>query len=177
MKKNKIIIVIIAILFIISLACNGPQRLLLGMAGVQGQVDSLTQVAVPIETEAPASTSPIAPTQVDPQIEVATPQAQASPTSPKEETLLGKWRGTAQWLCDDQPSWWITMDFMRTGNVRITISGPSEPIVNSFPWFLDGNNIKIQTEYSNWVGAITGNSINGTFSEENCNGVWSVTKQ
>ncbi len=177
MSKNQIKIVIIAILFLISLACNGPQRLLLNIAGVQGQVDSLTQVAVPIERETPTSTLTLVPAQADTEIEVATPHAQASPTSPNEETLLGKWSGTAQWLCDDQPSWWITMDFMRTGNVRITFSGPSEPIVNNFPWFLDGNNIKIQTEYSNWVGAIAGNSITGTFSEENCNGVWSVTKQ
>jgi len=177
MNQNKIKFVLIATFCSLSLACNQAQYLLLGMAGVQGQVDSLTQVAVPLETEAPTSTVTIAPTQANTKIEVATPQAQSSPTNPNEDILLGLWTGTAQWLCDKQPLWQITMNFMEIGTVTITLSGPSDPIVNNFPWFLDGNTIQILIDQGDWYGSIYGNTMTGSFVEDKCNGVWSVTKR
>lgn len=192
MKKlqAKITIIILTVLF--SLSCSGTQRLLLGISGLQGQVDSLTNVANPIENEIstpspaslltqenssqgnPVETNPIStvsPTQAN------SPQANSSPTDDAASQIYGQWSGTAQWFCDNQPIWSMTLDLQPDGVVTTTLTIPGQTNHQDGTWILSGDDINFYFEHGFMIGIVSGNSMEGTFSEENCKGAWSVTKE
>ena len=166
MSKRKISIIIILISSIVSLSC---QRVIANLAGPQGPVEALTHYADPIEVYTPTST--IAPTPE------STPPAEASPTDDPSREITGKWSGSAQWLCDNNIIWSIILDFKSNGMVSVTVSGAGQTNVEEVPWILSGNKIEIHSPYNQWSGTVSGNTMEGTFAEDTCNGVWSATRQ
>jgi hypothetical protein len=169
MSKRKISVIAITIICIFSLSCNLGQRLAMQIGGLQGQVDSLTHVADPIEVYTPTST--ITPTQEP------SPQAEASPTDDPSQELIGKWSGSAQWLCDNNPLWSLILDFKTNGMVSVTLSGAGQTNVEEVPWILSGTKIEIHSPYNQWSGTVSGNTMEGTFADDVCNGVWSASRQ
>ena len=145
---------------------------------------------VPIET----STQPENPNEEFPNIatatntkEAVTSQAvytqEASPqqiepslTSTDTQNIFGVYRGSAQWLCDNNPIWSTSLEFRSNGSVSATLSKTTDTASAAGSWDVSGNEISIRFERGVWVGIISENTISGTFAEENCSGVWSVTK-
>jgi hypothetical protein len=168
MSKRKISAVAITIIWLFSMSCNAAQRLAMHIGGIQGQVDSLTHVADPIEAYTPTST--ITPTQEP------SPQAESSPTVDPSQELIGKWSGSAQWLCDNNIIWSLILDFKSNGMVSVTLSGAGQTYVNEYPWILSGDKIEIHSPNGHWSGTVSGNTMEGTFADDACNGVWSATR-
>ena len=193
MKKSPVKIAIIILMVLFSLSCNGTQRVLLGISGLQGQVDSLTNVANPIENEAstpnpadlliPENSSQDNPAEIKPISTISptqanSPQANSSPTDDAMlQTIYGQWSGTAQWFCDNQPIWSMTLDLQPNEVVSATLTIPSQTNRQNGTWVLSGDDINLYFEHGFMIGIVSGNSIEGTFSEENCTGAWSVTKE
>jgi hypothetical protein len=170
MGKKGIRVTTILCLCLFSVACSGAQRLLLGMAGLQGQMDSLTQVAVPIQRETPTPIGTISATQAE------TPQPQVSPTSVDADSFLGVWTGTAQWQCENNPVWSISLDFKENGSVSATVTFKGEVTSADAAWVRTGDSIELQF-ITPWTGTISGNTMNGTIADENCAGNWSASKK
>jgi hypothetical protein len=116
------------------------------------------------------ATSAIAPPQG------ASPQAGLTPTNDEPAQINGKWSGTAQWLCEDNPSWDTTLDFRSNGAVSATLSNSSGTFNQDGTWMLAGNDIELYFQYGTWAGTVDGNTIQGTFADDACSGVWSVTR-
>jgi len=193
MKKLQVNITIIIFLVLFSLSCSAAQRFLLGIGGLQGQVDSLTNVANPIENEEstlnptslltpenssqenPAETKPISTVSPTP---ANSPQANSSPTDDAAlQIIYGQWSGTAQWFCDNQPIWSMTLDLQPNEVVTATLTIPGQTNHQDGTWVLSGDDINLYFEHGFMIGTVSGNSMEGTFSEENCTGAWSVSKE
>ena len=176
MKRNiKKRTVAIFIIGLFTLSCS-----LLNLGGAEGPAEALTQHADPIEETPNGATATNT-------IETATLQAvytqeaipqQTEPflTSDDTQNIFGVWQGTAQWLCDSNPIWSTRLEFRSSGSVSATLFTTTEYASADGSWVANGNEISIQFETGLWVGTISGNTISGTFTEENCNGVWSVRK-
>jgi hypothetical protein len=104
-------------------------------------------------------------------------RAEPSPTSAESEGIPGLWHGTDQWLCGENQVWWTNLEFDADGSVHATLSSSTDTVYADAPWTLSGNQISLHFETDLWTGTIAGNTIEGTFEEDNCSGVWSVTKE
>ncbi len=171
MNNRKIKIILIVITCIFSLSC---QRLIANLAGPQGPVEALTQYANPIQ-ETPNLENTLT---LEPSITQESSQ-QDEPQSTDDELnqVDGEWKGSAQWLCDDNPTWMVSFDFKSNQKVAATLTNSSDTISADAPWVLNGDEIEIQFEATIWVGTITDNTMKGSFVEDTCSGVWSVTKE
>ena len=116
------------------------------------------------------ATKVVSPTETSP------PHIEPSPTNVGPVELSGIWHGTAQWLCDDNPIWSTKLEFRTNGDVRATVSTNTEYYDADGSWVKNGNEIEIKFETGLWIGTIAENTIRGTFTETNCNGVWSLRK-
>ena len=106
----------------------------------------------------------------------ATITPEPSSTSTDPQTIPGVWHGIAQWLCGDNPVWDARMEFKANGAVSAVLTTATEYASADGSWVASGDGISIQFEYGLWVGTITDGTIEGTFAEENCSGIWIVTK-
>jgi len=179
MRKIKISLILVSIICVFSLSCNMTRNIALYLAGLQGQVDWLTEVANPvgIDTPDPNSTPTPWPT---PQID-SSPTVEASPTDESSQ-IIGMWRGTSQWLCDDSAPMETTMDFKSTGSVMMVFTYQGQdPVEKDATWILSGEMITIYSESSLMVASVSENKMDGTFDEKtefiDCHGVWSLAKQ
>ena len=125
-------------------------------------VGTLTAEAVPTQNGSPTEANP--------------PQIEPSPTHADSLEIAGVWHGTAQWLCDNNPIWSTRLEFKSNGSVIATLSTNTDYASADGSWVVNGNEISIQFETGLWIGTISKNTINGTFTEEHCNGIWSVSK-
>jgi len=122
-------------------------------------------------TAAPMPTINVSPT------EGVQPQTESSPTIEDPFEIWGIWKGTAQWLCDNNPVWSTRLELRSNGSFIATFSTNTDYASADGSWVVNGNEISLQGQYGFWIGTISGNTINGTFSEPDCNGVWVVTKE
>lgn len=122
------------------------------------------------QVTSPSNTQETSPTETTP------PTIEPSPTDPDTPIIAGLWHGTAQWLCDANPIWSTSLEFRLNGMVSATLSTTTDTASADGAWELNGNEISLRFERGLWVGIISGNTISGTFTEENCSGVWSVSK-
>jgi hypothetical protein len=129
-----------------------------------------TPIASPVLETSPSNTQETSPTGITP------PIIEPSPTDPDSPTIAGLWHGTAQWLCDTNPIWSTSLEFKSDGMVHATLSTTTDTANADGSWQVKGDEISMQFERGLWIGTISGNTISGTFAEENCNGVWSVSK-
>lgn len=182
MRKPKVVLILVSMMCISVLSCNLYQYLALQMAGLQGQVNSLTHVANPIGL--PTLDPNITPTLVPTTPIVATPTMEVSPTGEASQ-IIGLWSGTTQWLCDNSPPMETTMDFKSTGKVTIIFVWQGmDPVIREANWTLNAGEINISVEYGGeydqMKGTVTGNTITGSFEEHNenfdCYGTWMVTR-
>ena len=97
-------------------------------------------------------------------------------TSVEENSIEGTWRGTAQWLCENNPVWNLSMNFQSNGSISATLSGPGDTTIAQGSWTLEGNEIRIQVQTNFWYGTLTDKTIKGTFEEDDCSGVWLIKK-
>lgn len=100
----------------------------------------------------------------------------SSPLDPYSSNIPGLWHGTAQWLCDTNPVWSTSLEFKPNGSVSATVSNTSDTASADGSWEVSENEVRLLFERGLWVGIISGNTINGTFAEKDCDGVWSVMK-
>ena len=121
-------------------------------------------------------TAEAAPTKEGSSTEANPPQIEPSPTNADPLKIAGVWHGTAQWLCDNNPIWSTKLEFRTNGDVRATVSTNTEYYDADGSWVKNGNEIEIKFETGLWIGTIAENTIRGTFTETNCNGVWSLRK-
>jgi hypothetical protein len=163
-RKLKAIAVIMAL--ILSLSCS---RVVANLAGPQGPVEALTQYAVPLELTPLNDGTPATESSSMPK---SAPEIEQEPAP-----LIGKWAGDAQWLCDNNPSWTVVLNFDSDGTVTATVTGVGEPITQEAPWVLIGNDLHIDFDTTPWVGTLSGDSITGTFGEESCKGTWTMFKK
>ncbi len=129
-----------------------------------------TPIASPTPEPSPSNTQETSPTGTTPSI------VEPSPTDPDTPNIVGMWHGTAQWICDTNPIWSTSLEFRSNGMVSATLSTTTDTTSADGSWEINGNEIRLQFERGLWVGTISENTISGTFVEENCNGVWSVSK-
>lgn len=106
-----------------------------------------------------------------------TPSVTTTSTNSDEDKITGTWTGTAQWKCNDNPVWNMTMNFQSNGTVSITLSGPGETTSAEGKWVLQENQIRIQLQTNFWYGTVTENNIRGSFEEDDCSGVWFAQKK
>jgi len=104
------------------------------------------------------------------------PVVTTTSTSVEKNPIEGTWQGTAQWLCDNNPVWTLSMSFQANGTVSATLTNQNEIFTSQGSWILEGNEIRIQFSTNFWYGTYSENSIDGFFEEDDCNGVWSIKK-
>jgi hypothetical protein len=112
-------------------------------------------------------------------IETSTGTVKVTPTTTNTalDNMSGTWTGTAQWMCDDNPVWNMSMDFRVNETVIITLSGPGETTSAEGKWVLKENQIRIQLQTNFWYGTVSEKAIKGYFEENDCSGVWFAQKK
>lgn len=134
---------------------------------------------IPWDTPSPAEviTAEPVPTKNGSPTEANPHQTEPSPTSADPLEIAGVWNGTAQWLCDNNPIWSTMLEFKPNGNIIATWSTNTDYASADGTWVVNGYEISIQFQYGLWIGTISGNTISGSFAEDDCNGIWDVTKE
>jgi hypothetical protein len=113
------------------------------------------------------------------EVQTSTETVNVTPTATNTalDMIPGTWTGTAQWMCDDNPVWNMSMDFRVNETVIITLSGPGETTSAEGKWVLQDNKISIQLQTNFWYGTVSEKTIKGSFEENDCSGVWKAQKK
>ena len=157
MKSSIKILLLFSVLFLL-LACGYPDN---HGNNLEDRMYRETYYPPPIETITMLPTAEI---------------PSATPTQ-EMERILGDWSGTAQWMCDNNPVWQLQMSFSSDGKVSTILSSEiGSPDTVNVNWSLSGETITIQFPATVWTGIVEENEISGTFSEENCSGVWLLSR-
>lgn len=162
MNKPLIYFCVIVLIFLVSSACVLGEVMDANPAGNNPNYAGTLAAESTIQPEQSATITPM--------------QLTATSTSVEENAIEGSWQGTAQWLCDDNPVWTLTMSFQANGSVSATLSGPGDTTTSQGSWTLDGNEIQIQFNTNFWYGTLSENKIDGFFEEDECSGVWNLKK-
>lgn len=104
-------------------------------------------------------------------------KAEPSLTQKESQEITGQWHGQAQWMCDDNPSWALTLDFQANGTVTATLVNSSNTSEETANWVLTEDNILIQFSPTPWNGKVTGETMSGAFSDTQCSGIWFAIKE
>jgi len=118
----------------------------------------------------------VAPPSEESPTETNPSQVEPSPTSEDPLTITGAWHGTAQWICDNN-IWETRLEFRSNGSVGAALSTATDYVDADGTWVLKGNEISLQFQYGLWLGTVLGNTMQGTFTDNDCNGIWTVTKE
>jgi hypothetical protein len=112
------------------------------------------------------------------EVQTSTETVNVTPTATNNDldNMSGTWTGTAQWLCDDNPTWNMSMNFRANGTVTITLSGPGETTSSEGKWVIQENKISIQLQTNFWYGTVSEKTIKGSFEDNDCSGVWYAQK-
>jgi hypothetical protein len=134
------------------------------------------QLLMIVPSSAEAFTSEPVPTKNGSATEANPPQTEPSPTSADPLDIAGAWNGTAQWLCDNK-IWETKLEFSSNGIVSASLTSNTDYASGDGTWVVNGNEISLQFQYGLWIGTISGSTISGTFTDNDCSGVWVVTKE
>ncbi len=166
-------IALVVILLASSLACRTPfnPEYWFNLA-----FDSPPTLPPEMSTDTPAAESST-PTPW-PEVE-STPAGETTSTPyDDDDEIQGQWIGMAQWLCDNNLPWEITMVFSNDGSANITAVSGANSVVENAGWTLNGEDIQIQFKESLWEGTMMNGTMQGIMNDTGtttgkpCNGVW-----
>lgn len=165
-------IALVVILLASSLACRSPLN---PEYWVNLAFDSPPTLPPDMSTDTPtAETSTPTPW---PEVESA-PAGETTSTPYDDDEIQGQWKGMAQWLCESNPPWEVTLIFNKNGSVSTTVISGADSVVENAVWTLKGDNIHIQYKYGSWEGNVLNGTMQGimnntgTTTGKPCNGVW-----